>query len=122
MRACAKSFIAAMLIAAGHFGVPGAGWAQAPSAVPNISEQKLDAATAAAERVMHLKQNFTEQIANADPADRARIVDDTKQAIASAVTDQGLSIEEYTSILEVAQNDDAVRERILRQLQLPNKE
>jgi len=131
MRTCTKSFIAVMLVAAGHFCVPGAGWAQTPSpnfqtpspnvATPNIPEQKLDAAAAAAESVMRLKQNFTEQMAKAAPADRERIADDTKRALTNAITDQGLSIEEYTSILEVAQNDDTVRERILRRLQPPNK-
>jgi hypothetical protein len=33
-----------------------------------------------------------------------------------AVTDKGLSVEEYTSILEVAENDPAVREKILQRL------
>lgn len=33
-----------------------------------------------------------------------------------AVTDQGLSVEEYTSILVVAQNDAEVREKILQRI------
>jgi hypothetical protein len=37
-----------------------------------------------------------------------------------AVTDQGLSVEEYTSIMVVAQNDPMVRQKILQRLK-PSK-
>jgi uncharacterized protein DUF4168 len=37
-------------------------------------------------------------------------------ALAKAVTDQGLSVEEYDSILEVAQNDPDVREKIRQRI------
>ena len=33
-----------------------------------------------------------------------------------AITDQGLSVEEYTLILVVAQNDPVVREKILQRI------
>jgi hypothetical protein len=38
------------------------------------------------------------------------------QAISKAVTDNGLSVEEYTAILKVAQNNPAVRDKILQRL------
>jgi hypothetical protein len=38
-----------------------------------------------------------------------------------AVTDQGLSVEEYNSILEVAQNDPGVREKIRQRMGAPTK-
>ena len=37
-------------------------------------------------------------------------------ALAKAVTDQGLSVEEYDPILEVAQNDPGVREKIRQRI------
>jgi len=37
-------------------------------------------------------------------------------ALAKAITDQGLSVEEYDSILEVAQNDPEVREKIRQRI------
>jgi hypothetical protein len=37
---------------------------------------------------------------------------DSRGGLANAVTDQGLSLKEYDSILEVAQNDPEVREKI----------
>jgi hypothetical protein len=78
---------------------------------PNISDQKLDAAAAAIEQVASLKQDYQQRIAAAAPADRERIASEAMDALAKAVTDQGLSVEEYDSILEVAQNDPDVREK-----------
>ena len=38
-----------------------------------------------------------------------------------AVTDRGLSVEEYTSILEVAGNDPDVRQKIIQRIHPPAK-
>jgi hypothetical protein len=83
---------------------------------PNISDQKLDAAAAAIEQVASLKQDYQQRIAAAAPADRERIASEAMDALAKAVTDQGLSVEEYDSILEVAQNDPEVREKIRQRI------
>jgi Domain of unknown function (DUF4168) len=83
---------------------------------PNISDQKLDAAAAAIERVASLKQDYQQRIAAAAPADKERILNEAVNALAKAVTDQGLSLEEYDSILEVAQNDPDVREKIRQRI------
>jgi hypothetical protein len=83
---------------------------------PNISDQKLDAAAAAIEQVASLKQDYQQRIAAAAPADRERIASEAMDALAKAVTDQGLSVEEYDSILEVAQNDPDVREKIRQRI------
>jgi hypothetical protein len=83
---------------------------------PNISDQKLDAAAAAIEQVASLKQDYQQRIAAAAPADRERIASEAMDALAKAVTDQGLSVEEYDSILEVAQNDLDVREKNRRRI------
>jgi Domain of unknown function (DUF4168) len=58
------------------------------------------------------KQNYQQRIAAAAPADKKRILNEAVHAVAKAVTDQGFSVEEYDSILEVAQNDPDVREKI----------
>src|SRR5262249_56853069 len=57
------------------------------------------------------KQNNQRRIAGAAPADKERILNEAVNAVAKAVTDQGLSVEEYVSFL-VAQNDPDVREKI----------
>jgi hypothetical protein len=83
---------------------------------PNIPDQKLDAAAAAIERVASLKQDYQQRIAAAAPSDKERIANEAINALAKAVTDQGLSVEEYDSILEVAQNDPDVREKIRQRI------
>ena len=45
----------------------------------------------------------------------SRIIDNG-YGLANAVTDQGLSLKEYDSILEVAQNDPEVREKISQRI------
>ena len=79
---------------------------------PNISDQKLDAVATAIERVASLKQDYRQRIAAAAPSDKERIAFEAINALANAVTGQGLSLKEYDSILEVAQNDPEVREKI----------
>jgi hypothetical protein len=62
--------------------------------------------------VASLKQDYQQRIAAAAPSDKERIANEAINALAKAITDQGLSVEEYDSILEVAQNDPEVREKI----------
>ena len=123
MRVLMRPIAAALLIAAGLLFVPAANaQVQSPSPglsdqSPNIPDQKLDAAAAAIERVASLKQDYQQRIATAAPSDKPeRIANEAINALAKAVTDQGLSVEEYDSILEVAQNDPDVREKIRQRI------
>ena len=75
---------------------------QQPPASPSISDQKLNAAAAAMEHVASLQQTYQQQIAAAPPAEKQRITGEANNALMKAVTDQGLSVEEYRSILKVA--------------------
>jgi hypothetical protein len=126
MRFLARSISAAALMATWQLSVPAANaQVESPSPglsapIPNIPEQKLDAAAAALERVANLKQNYEQRLAAA-PAqpDQERIVAEANVALAKAVTDQGLSVEEYDTIMEVAQNDLDVREKLLQRVRPP---
>ena len=122
MRVLMRSAAASLLIAAGFFFVPGAS-AQVQSPSPglsqqpqNIPDQKLDAAAAAIGRVASVKQDYHQRIAAAASADKERLLDEALNAMAKAVTDKGLSVEEFDSILEVAQNDPDVREKIRQRI------
>jgi hypothetical protein len=87
----------------------------------NIPDHKLDATAAALDQIADVKQNYSQQIeATASDADKRRLVDEANKALVKAVTDQGLSVEEYTSIMVVAQNDPTVRQKILQRMK-PNK-
>ena len=118
MRVLMRSTAASLLIAAAFLFVPAAN-AQVQSSSPglseqppNITDQKLDAAAA----VASLKQDYQQRIAVAAPADKERILNEAVNALAKAVTDHGLSVEEYVSFLVVAQNDPDVREKIRQRI------
>jgi len=86
-----------------------------------IPDQKLDATAAALDKIADVKQNYTKQIeATPGDADKRRLVDEANKELVKAVTDQGLSVEEYTSIMVVAQNDPTVRQKILERMK-PSK-
>ena len=127
MRVSMQHFARAVLTASWLLFVPGANAqnqsaspkAQNQSASPNIPDQKLDAAAAALDRVTSIKQNYQQKMATAAPSDKDRIAGDANNAMKKAVTDQGLSVDEYTSILRVAQNDPGVREKLLQRLPSP---
>ena len=115
------STIAAAILAAGWLVAPAAANAQVQQ--PGVSEpaqeitdQKLDAAAAAIVRVAALKQDFQQRITAAPAADKERLAGEAMTALTKAVTDQGLSVQEYTSILEVAQSNPEVREKIRQRL------
>lgn len=99
---------------------------QSPAPSPSqpsqsIPDQKLDATAAALNQIADVKESYTKQIeATPSESDKQRLVDDANKALVKAVTDQGLSVEEYTSIMVVAQNDPMVREKILQRLK-PSK-
>jgi hypothetical protein len=120
MQLLMRPLAAAMLTAAWLVSVPAANaQAQLPSPsdqTPNIPDQKLDAAAAALKQVASVKENYQQRFEAAAPSDRERIADEANNALVKVVTDQGLSVEEYTSILVVAQNDPAVREKILQRI------
>ena len=87
------------------------------TAPANISDKKLDAAAAAAKKVSALNESYQGKIAKASDPDKKRLTDEANAAMKTAITDQGLSVEEYKNIIEVAQNDPAVRNKLLQRLQ-----
>jgi Domain of unknown function (DUF4168) len=86
-----------------------------------ISDQKLDATAAAMARVSDLQKTYQQKLKTAAPQDQDQVVKEADTALEKAVTDQGLSVNEYTTILETAQNDASVRERLVQRLRAPAK-
>jgi hypothetical protein len=87
-----------------------------PGQSASIPDQKLDAAAQALQKVVDLKRDYEQRIEAASEPDKQTIVEEAKNALAKAVTDQGLSIEEYTAIIVIAQRDPTVRDKILSRL------
>jgi hypothetical protein len=119
---CAVTLAAAGLLLA----APANAQTQTPSApsttTPNrpapadISEKKLDAAAKAVKNVSTIRDSYEQKLVKAPADQKAKLADEASDAMAKAVTDQGLSVEEYTSIIEVAQNDPTVRNKLLQRL------
>jgi hypothetical protein len=88
-----------------------------PAASPaNIPDHKIDAVAAAAKRVVVIGDSYEQKLAKANDSEKEKIVDEANKAITKAVNDQGLTVDEYVSIMKVAQNDPAVRDRLVQRL------
>jgi hypothetical protein len=87
-----------------------------PTAPANIPDNKLDAAAAAVKSVSAIKDTFDHKLAQVPDAEKERLAGEANSAITKAVTDQGLSIEEFATIIKVAQNDPIVREKLLKRM------
>jgi hypothetical protein len=122
MRPIVRFFSAVVLLVAWHSSIPVANAQQSAPEVstpaPSISDQKLDAAAAALEQVAAIQQSYRQRFDHAaTPSDQERIVAKAKDALTKAVKDQGLSVEEYNSIIEIAQDDPDVRGKVLQRVQ-----
>ena len=128
MRLFTRSLAAAILTAGCCLSIPAVNvLAQSPSpgpstSAPDLSDQKLSAAAAAIERVASLQKNYRQRIAEAEaPAEKERIVAEANNELTKAVTEQGLSVEEYASILDVARDDPEIRGKILQRIRPSDK-
>jgi len=94
--------------------------ATAPAAKTPISDQQISQAAVAMGKVMNIRQTYNQKLTQAKPEDRGRIADESQTAMQKAVTDQGLSVEQYNAILQEAQNDPGVREKLMSRLPQQN--
>ena len=63
-----------------------------------------------------IKQDYAQRIAQASESDKSRLADEGKQALTKAVTDQGLSVGEYTAIMPGRAKRSGRREKILQRI------
>jgi Domain of unknown function (DUF4168) len=82
----------------------------------DISDKKLDATAAAVKKVSTVSENYKKKLAQAPDSEKERIRDQADRDVTKAVTDQGLSVEEYLGIMKVAQNDTTVRSKLMDRL------
>jgi len=128
MRLFTQSLAAAILTAGCYLCIPTVNvLAQSPSpgpstSVPDLSDQKLSAMAAAIERVASLQKDYRQRIAEAEAeADKNRIVEEANNELTKAVTEQGLSVEEYASILDLAQANPEIRGKIIQRIRPSDK-
>jgi hypothetical protein len=120
---CRPSILVRVVLASTLLGVPASvtfAQPQPPSATrgsPNIPEQKLDAAAAALARATSVKESYDRRLAEASTQSaKSALAKEADDEIAKAITDQGLTVKEYATIIQVAQNDATVREKLLRRM------
>lgn len=89
---------------------------QTPSPPASISDEKLNAAAAAIGQVATVRKSYESKIAAAPPSDKQRLTKEANDALQKAVTDQGLSVDEYNSIIRTAQNDPTVGEKLTQRI------
>ena len=124
-----KTTLTAALVATAGFMLAPAALAQSPSpaappavsgapaaAATNIPDTKLDQTAAAVKGISAVKTEYQQKVAQAPETDKERLASEANAAMAKAVTDQGLSVAEYTNIITVAQNDPAVHEKLVQRL------
>ncbi len=85
-----------------------------------ISDLQITKAANAMQKVMTLRQTYNQRIAKAKPEDRGSIAAEGHAAMEHAVTQQGLSVDQYNSILQTAQNDPTVRVKLLSRVTPPS--
>jgi Domain of unknown function (DUF4168) len=112
MRLATRSLAAAIETAGCYLSIPTVNLlAQSPpsgpsTSAPDLSDQKLSAAAAALDDVATLQKDYRQRIAEAEaPAEKERLVAEANNELTKAVTEQGLSVEEYSSILDAARDD-----------------
>ncbi|MCQ4189912.1 DUF4168 domain-containing protein, partial [Methylocystis suflitae] len=67
-------------------------------------------------------QKYEQQISAATtPSAKERLTKEGSDAIGKAITQEGLSVNEFNSIIELAENDPGVREKLLRRTEPPTK-
>jgi len=128
MRLLTRSLAAAILTAGCYLSIPTVNvLAQSPppgpsTSAPDLSDQKLSATAAAMERVASLQRNYRQRLAETEaPAEKERIVAEANNELTKAVTEQGLSVDEYTSILDAARDNPEIRDKLLQRIRPSDK-
>jgi hypothetical protein len=82
----------------------------------SISDQQLSAAAAAMRQVAIVRQTWAENMAAAPPAAKKQMATEAYSALVNAVTDQGLSVDQYNTILQMAQNNATLRQKLIQRI------
>jgi uncharacterized protein (UPF0147 family) len=112
-----------MLTAGYYLSAPAASvLAQTPprglaTSAPELSDQKVNADANALKRVTDLQKDYKQRVVDEEvPAEQERILAEAQNELRKAVTEQGISVEEYVSILEAARDDPEIRGKIFQRI------
>jgi Domain of unknown function (DUF4168) len=108
----AALFATAMLLPAAAQPSGGVPSGNEPNA--STSDATVGKVGAALRQVLQIKQTYSQRLQSAaTPAEQQDISKQASGAAAAAITRQGLSIDQYTRVLQAAQSDPALKQRVL---------
>lgn len=95
--------------------------ATAQQSVPTeVSQEELAAFAAANQRIQELRQEWMPKISEAETSEEnLEIRQRATEEMATAVQDEGLTVEQYNQIANAAQNDPEVMQQLQEHLQSP---
>jgi hypothetical protein len=80
----------------------------------NVPDNMVQKAGAALRHVSQIQSDYSQRVRGANTQDeRQRLVEEAKAAEVSAVANQGLSVDQYNQMLQLAQADPTFRQRLL---------
>jgi hypothetical protein len=89
---------------------------QSPSSAPSaaaIPDATISKAGAALHDVAQVKQKYMGEIEKASPAQKQTLSAQANSEAVQAIQSHGLSVEQYTSVIRTANNDQQVKQRLL---------
>jgi hypothetical protein len=86
---------------------------QTPSAA--VPDETVARTGAALKRVANVKSVYAPKVqAAATPDERARLSNEELEAAKTAIGEQGLTVDQYNNVMQLAQADPALRERLIK--------
>jgi hypothetical protein len=80
-----------------------------------VPDETVARTGAALKLVTEIKKVYTPKVEAAPtPDERARLSNQATDAARKAISDQGLTIDQYNNVMELAQADPAMRERLIK--------
>jgi hypothetical protein len=94
--------------------------AQPPSGAPsgavsgaNMSDATVSKVGAALRQVAQIEQTYSQRLQSATPGQKQDISKQANDAAVTAITQQGLTIDQYKQVIQAAQSDPALKQRVL---------
>ena len=90
---------------------------QSPESV-DVSEAELDRVAGAYIEITNIRESFQESLAEVtDPEEAQLMQEQAGEAMVEAVQDNGLDVQKYNQIMEAAQVDEQLREKLMSRLE-----
>jgi len=91
---------------------------QQPAGSVEVSEAELDKVADAYTRIAEIREDFQESLAEvADPEQAQLLQEEAGEAMVEAVQESGLDVQKYNEVMQAAQVDEELREKLLSRLE-----